>query len=76
DIDADHAGEAAPAHVGDHVLDAGKNLTTPVERAVDDYLACLTRAHEHAHYISINISSPNTPGLRNLQFGEHLDGLL
>lgn len=57
-------------------INIGKNLTTPVERAVDDYLACLTRAHEHAHYISINISSPNTPGLRNLQFGEHLDGLL
>ncbi|WP_027961662.1 quinone-dependent dihydroorotate dehydrogenase [Halomonas halodenitrificans] len=57
-------------------INIGKNLTTPVERAVDDYLACLEKVHAHAHYITVNISSPNTPGLRNLQFGEHLDGLL
>lgn len=57
-------------------INIGKNLTTPVERAVDDYLACLTKVHAHAHYITVNISSPNTPGLRNLQFGEHLDALL
>lgn len=57
-------------------INIGKNLTTPVEKAVDDYLACLTRVHAHAHYITVNISSPNTPGLRNLQFGEHLDSLL
>lgn len=57
-------------------INIGKNLTTPVEQAVDDYLTCLTRVHAHAHYITVNISSPNTPGLRNLQFGEHLDGLL
>nr|WP_299244605.1 quinone-dependent dihydroorotate dehydrogenase [uncultured Halomonas sp.] len=57
-------------------INIGKNLTTPVERAVDDYLTCLTQVHPHAHYITVNISSPNTPGLRNLQFGEHLDALL
>ncbi|MDR5867627.1 quinone-dependent dihydroorotate dehydrogenase [Halomonas koreensis] len=57
-------------------INIGKNLATPVERAVDDYLACLRRVHAHAHYITVNISSPNTPGLRNLQFGEHLDQLL
>lgn len=57
-------------------INIGKNLTTPVENAIDDYLACLTRVHAHAHYITVNISSPNTPGLRNLQFGEHLDSLL
>ncbi|SDK82519.1 dihydroorotate oxidase A [Modicisalibacter muralis] len=57
-------------------INIGKNLTTPVEKAVDDYLICLTKAHAHAHYIAVNISSPNTPGLRNLQFGDHLDGLL
>ncbi|GGY05458.1 dihydroorotate dehydrogenase (quinone) [Litchfieldella qijiaojingensis] len=57
-------------------INIGKNLTTPVERAVDDYLICLDRVHAHAHYITVNISSPNTPGLRNLQFGEHLDELL
>lgn len=57
-------------------INIGKNLTTPVEQAVDDYLACLVKVHAHAHYITVNISSPNTPGLRNLQFGEHLDALL
>ncbi len=57
-------------------INIGKNLTTPVENAVDDYLACLERVHAHADYVTVNISSPNTPGLRNLQFGEHLDALL
>lgn len=57
-------------------INIGKNLTTPVERAVDDYLTCLRKVHAHAHYIAVNISSPNTPGLRNLQFGDHLDELL
>ncbi|XKE44250.1 quinone-dependent dihydroorotate dehydrogenase [Halomonas organivorans] len=57
-------------------INIGKNLTTPVERAVDDYLVCLRKVHAHAHYVTVNISSPNTPGLRNLQFGEHLDQLL
>ncbi|MGC3873971.1 quinone-dependent dihydroorotate dehydrogenase [Halomonas sp. GXIMD04776] len=57
-------------------INIGKNLTTPVESAVDDYVTCLTRIHAHAHYITVNISSPNTPGLRNLQFGEQLDALL
>ncbi|MBZ9557366.1 MULTISPECIES: quinone-dependent dihydroorotate dehydrogenase [Modicisalibacter] len=57
-------------------VNIGKNLTTPVERAVDDYLACLERVHGVAHYVTVNISSPNTPGLRDLQFGEHLDALL
>ncbi|MCE8012260.1 quinone-dependent dihydroorotate dehydrogenase [Billgrantia desiderata] len=57
-------------------INIGKNLTTPVERAVEDYLTCLEKVHAHAHYVTVNISSPNTPGLRNLQFGEHLDTLL
>ncbi|MDW5376955.1 quinone-dependent dihydroorotate dehydrogenase [Halomonas sp. HP20-15] len=57
-------------------INIGKNLTTPVERAVDDYLVCLERVHACADYITVNISSPNTPGLRDLQLGEHLDGLL
>ncbi|MBF8223810.1 quinone-dependent dihydroorotate dehydrogenase [Halomonas sp. 328] len=57
-------------------INIGKNLTTPVEKAVDDYLVCLGKVHAHAHYITVNISSPNTPGLRNLQFGEQLDALL
>ncbi|MBA2779459.1 quinone-dependent dihydroorotate dehydrogenase [Billgrantia kenyensis] len=57
-------------------INIGKNLTTPVERAVDDYLVCLEKVHAHAHYVTVNISSPNTPGLRSLQFGEQLDALL
>ncbi|MDN3522467.1 quinone-dependent dihydroorotate dehydrogenase [Halomonas ramblicola] len=57
-------------------INIGKNLTTPVEKAVDDYLACLEKVHAHAHYVTVNLSSPNTPGLRDLQFGEHLDTLL
>lgn len=57
-------------------INIGKNLTTPVENAVDDYLYCLERVHPHADYVTVNISSPNTPGLRTLQFGEQLDALL
>jgi dihydroorotate dehydrogenase len=57
-------------------INIGKNFDTPVEKAVDDYLIGLKKVYAHADYITINISSPNTPGLRNLQFGESLDELL
>ena len=57
-------------------INIGKNLTTPVEQAVDDYMTCLRAVHAHAHYVTVNISSPNTPGLRSLQFGEQLNALL
>ena len=57
-------------------INIGKNLTTAVEDAEADYLYCLERVHDHADYVAVNISSPNTPGLRNLQFGDHLDRLL
>ncbi|NYS59409.1 quinone-dependent dihydroorotate dehydrogenase [Vreelandella salicampi] len=57
-------------------INIGKNLTTAVENALDDYLVCLEAVHPLADYITINISSPNTPGLRTLQFGEQLDALL
>jgi len=74
----DHLVEKVKASRYDGVIgiNIGKNLATPVEQAVDDYLACLGKVHAHAHYITVNISSPNTPGLRTLQFGEQLDGLL
>ncbi|MDO7640817.1 MAG: dihydroorotate dehydrogenase (quinone), partial [Reinekea forsetii] len=49
---------------------------TPEDQAVDDYLYCLDRVYEVADYIVINLSSPNTPGLRNLQFGDNLSQLL
>jgi dihydroorotate dehydrogenase len=54
----------------------GKNAVTPVERAVDDYLMGLRKAHPVADYITINLSSPNTPNLRDLQYGEPLRRLL
>lgn len=57
-------------------INIGKNATTPVENAVDDYLICLRKVYEQADYITVNISSPNTPGLRNLQFGDSLSQLL
>ncbi|PID46834.1 MAG: dihydroorotate dehydrogenase (quinone) [Proteobacteria bacterium] len=57
-------------------INIGKNAATPVENALDDYLICLRKAYEHASYITINISSPNTPGLRSLQYGEELNALL
>ncbi|MCP5160651.1 MAG: quinone-dependent dihydroorotate dehydrogenase [Hahellaceae bacterium] len=57
-------------------INVGKNLTTSVEDANNDYLAGIRKAYPHADYITVNVSSPNTPGLRNLQFGESLNRLL
>lgn len=57
-------------------INIGKNKATPDEKAADDYLYCLDRVYDHADYIAVNISSPNTPGLRGLQFGEALSRLL
>lgn len=57
-------------------INIGKNFDTPVERAQDDYLLCLDKVHEHASYVTVNVSSPNTPGLRSLQFGDSLKALL
>ncbi len=57
-------------------LNIGKNATTPIERAVDDYLIALEGVLPHADYVTINISSPNTQNLRSLQSDEALDALL
>jgi dihydroorotate dehydrogenase len=57
-------------------INIGKNVDTPLERAVDDYLTGLRRVYPHAHYVTVNISSPNTPGLRDLQYGKSLNDLL
>lgn len=57
-------------------INIGKNFDTPVENAVDDYLICMRKVYEYASYITVNISSPNTPGLRDLQYGESLRQLL
>ena len=57
-------------------INIGKNKDTPNERAVDDYLACLDKVYAHASYVTVNISSPNTQNLRELQKDEALDALL
>ena len=57
-------------------INIGKNKVTPLESAVDDYLICMAQVYDYADYITINISSPNTPGLRELQHGEGLTALL
>jgi len=57
-------------------INIGKNKDTPAENAVDDYLICMRKAYRYASYITVNLSSPNTPGLRDLQFGEPLKQLL
>ena len=54
----------------------GKNKDTPNERAVDDYLFCLEALHPYVDYFVLNVSSPNTPNLRELQEKEPLKGLL
>ena len=57
-------------------INIGKNLTTAVEDANRDYLSCLRKVYPHAGYVAVNLSSPNTPGLRKLQYGEALKSLL
>lgn len=57
-------------------INIGKNAITPVENALDDYLYCLERVYPYASYIAINISSPNTKNLRDLQSGDALTALL
>ena len=57
-------------------INIGKNADTPFERAADDYALCLERVYARAGYVAINISSPNTQGLRSLQGRDELDALL
>lgn len=57
-------------------INIGKNASTPLEKSQEDYLYCLERVYPLADYITVNISSPNTPGLRDLQHGTHLKNLL
>ena len=57
-------------------LNIGKNAATPIENATSDYLICLEGVYPHADYVTVNISSPNTKNLRELQSDEALDGLL
>jgi dihydroorotate dehydrogenase len=57
-------------------INIGKNKNTPDEQAKDDYIYCMRKVYPYASYITVNISSPNTPGLRTLQYGEALNELL
>lgn len=75
-VDALVANVARAAWKGILGINIGKNFDTPIERAVDDYLACLRKVYAHASYVTVNISSPNTKNLRQLQGESELDGLL
>lgn len=57
-------------------INIGKNFATPIEKATEDYLICLRKAYSAASYITINISSPNTKNLRQLQQGDDIRKLL
>jgi dihydroorotate dehydrogenase len=57
-------------------LNIGKNADTPIERAAEDYLHCLAKVYPYASYVTVNISSPNTKNLRQLQGASELDDLL
>src|SRR3569833_436330 len=57
-------------------INIGKNFDTPVERAADDYVIGLRKVYEAASYVAVNISSPNTPNLRDLQRHDALSALL
>ncbi|QCI22806.1 quinone-dependent dihydroorotate dehydrogenase [Buchnera aphidicola] len=57
-------------------VNIGKNKNTRIEHAVNDYLICIEKVYCYASYIAINISSPNTPNLRNLQYGILFKNLL
>ena len=57
-------------------INIGKNFDTPNEKAVDDYLLCMQKVYQYSSYITVNISSPNTKNLRDLQAAEALSSLL
>jgi dihydroorotate dehydrogenase len=57
-------------------VNIGKNFDTPIENATRDYLTCLRAVYATADYVTVNVSSPNTPGLRDLQAEESLEQLL
>ena len=75
-VDALVANVKAAKYRGVLGINIGKNFDTPIERAVDDYLACLDKVYALASYVTVNISSPNTKNLRALQGASELDALL
>ena len=75
-LDAFVANLARTGYRGVLGANIGKNADTPLERATDDYLIGLRRVWPLAGYVTVNVSSPNTSGLRSLQEGDALEGLL
>lgn len=75
-VDGLLANAAAIRYRGILGINIGKNFDTPIERAADDYLACLRKVYARADYVTVNISSPNTKNLRSLQEGDALLALL
>ena len=75
-VDALIANVRAAKYKGVLGINIGKNFDTPIERAVDDYLSCLDKVYAFASYVAVNISSPNTKDLRQLQGDSELDALL
>jgi dihydroorotate dehydrogenase len=75
-VDALLANVAAAQYKGVLGINIGKNFDTPIENAAADYLACLDKVYGHASYVTVNISSPNTKNLRQLQGESELDALL
>jgi dihydroorotate dehydrogenase len=57
-------------------ISIGKNFDTPIENAQDDYVACLRKVYAHADYVAVNVSSPNTERLRELQARDGLQRIL
>jgi len=70
------ANVAATKYKGVLGINIGKNFDTPIEKAADDYLICLDKVYTAASYVTVNISSPNTKNLRQLQGESELDALL
>lgn len=74
-------GDTVPEIAGQHLsvplgINIGKNKDTPLEQAASDYLFCLNLLHPWANFFVVNVSSPNTPGLRGLQSPKELEALL
>ena len=57
-------------------INIGKNKDTPLDKGKDDYISCLRKVYDYASYITVNISSPNTPNLRELQHGDAFNDLM
>ena len=67
---------ASPARLAPLGISLGKSKVTPLDEAVDDYLASYKLLRDHGDYFAVNVSSPNTPGLRSLQDRDSIDALL